>query len=247
MHKLDISQRERISTQSGAMNLDAGRATISDGVKLFLLTCGAWLVIISGLLMGAASLRAGAYEHWFVTLLRFWAGGLGAGLAGIAAFYGGAFAHLFVSEWYGYQLRRDEWHTAELIAYRRAGGQVVDRQISVKALTTAEPAHLLLVALSLAERAQRGAIKEPSAASLQGDVWLGMIKAGELTKPQSEEFGTALAQIGLITGRKKGHAGRLLTTDFAEVYQLVTTRAGRVRSLDAGSGVELAENDQNVI
>lgn len=233
MQRVDYSARERISTQAGAMNLDAGRPQLAEAVKLFLFSAAAWVVCCIGLVIVAAVWGGSAYEHRAIVLLRYLAGGTGAGLAGLAAFYGGAMAHVFVSEWYGYQARRDAWHRAELRAYSQAGGQVVDRQLTVKALTTQEPAHLLLVALALTEKIKNGQAKEPSLSALQGDIWCGRVKVGELSKPAAEEFLTALAQMGIIRGRTKGKAGELAALDLAEVYQLATTRAGRVRALGA--------------
>lgn len=229
MQKLDLSTRERISTQAGAMDINAGRPALADAVKLFLFTAAAWVVCCIGLIMVAAVWGGSTYEHRAVTLLRYLAGATGGGLAALAVFYGGAIGHVFVSEWYGYQLRRDAWHRAELRAYSQAGGQVVDRQLTIKALTIQEPAHLLLVALALAERARRGDLKEPSTAALTGDVWLGRVKVGELTKAQAEEFGKAFAQVGLIKGRKAGYAGQLAAVDPAQVIDMVTTKAGRVK------------------
>ena len=239
MQKLDYSARERISTQAGAMNLDAGRPALAEAVKLFLFTGAAWLVCCAGLLAVAAVWGGSPYEHRALTLLRYFVGASGAGLAALAVFYGGAMGHVFVSEWYGYQLRRDAWHRAELRAYSQAGGQVVDRQLTVKALTVQEPAHLLLVALALAEKIRNGQAREPSLTALQGDIWCGRVKVGELSKPAAEEFLTAMAQMGVIKGRKPGKAGQLAALDLGEVYQLVTTRAGRVRQLAGPAGAEL--------
>lgn len=230
MKQLDVSTRERISTQAGAMNLDAGRPALADAVKLFLFSAAAWLVCCLGLAAVAAVWGGTSYEHRAITLLRYLAGGTGGGLAALALFYGGALGYIFVGEWYGYSARRDAWHRAELRAYSQAGGQVVDRQLTIKALTVQEPAHLLLVALALAERARRGELKEPSTSALQGDVWLGRVKVGELTKPQAEEFGRALHQMGVIKGRKTGYAGQLVASDPAQIIELVTTRAGRVKA-----------------
>lgn len=238
MQRVDYSARERISTQAGAMNLDAGRPALAEAVKLFLFSAAAWVVCCLGLVVVAAVWGGSAYEHRAITLLRYLAGGTGAGLAGLAVFYGGAIAHVFVSEWYGYQARRDAWHRAELRAYSQAGGQLVDRQLTVKALTTQEPAHLLLVTLALAEKIRNGQAREPSLAALQGDIWCGRVKVGELSKPAAEEFLAALGQMGVITGRKKGVAGQLVTTDLAELYTIATTKAGRVRALAAPAEAE---------
>ena len=244
MQKLDMSARERISTQAGAMDLNAGRPALADAVKLFLFSAAAWCVVCIGLVVVAAVWGGSPYEHRALTLLRYLAGATGGGLAALAVFYGGALGHVYVSEWYGYQLRRDAWHRAELRAYSQAGGQVVDRQLTVKALTTSEPAHLLLVALALAEKIRNGQAREPSLAALQGDVWCGLFKVGELSKPAAEEFLTALAQMGVIKGRTKGKAGQLATLDAGELYTLATTRAGRVRQLAGPAGAELAGDDE---
>lgn len=233
MQQVDYSSRERIYTGHGPLQLDTGRLILSEAVKLFVASAAAWSVAVVGASMVALVWGGDPYEWRGVTILRYAAGALGAGLAALAGGVAGAAWHILVTGWYAYRRRLDDWHRAELAAYRAAGGTRVDRQLAVRALTIHEPAHALLVALSLAERLRNGQIKEPSAAALTGDVWLGRVKVGELTKAQAEEFAQALHQVGLVTGRKKGHAGKLATVDPAAVIEMVTTRAGRIRQLAA--------------
>lgn len=232
MQRLDYSTRERISTQSGAMNLESGRIILADSVKLFMVSCAAWLICCLGLLLVAIAVGGDSYEPRALTILRYFVGAVGAGLAVLAAGSASSAAHVIISGWYSYKRRLESWHRAELAAYSAAGGQRVDRELTVRALTIQEPTHALLVALSLAERSRRGDLKEPSTAALTGDVWLGRVKVGELTKAQAEEFGTALYQVGLIRNRKKGYAGQLVTADPAEIIDLVTMKAGKIRTIE---------------
>lgn len=232
MQRVDISTRERISTQAGAMDLNAGRLILAEAVKLFVVSAGAWLLVVMGLLLVGLMWGGDRYEWHAVRLMRYAVGGFGAGLATLAAGAAGASSHILIRGWYRYAARLEEWHRAELRAYRAAGGQVVDRSYTVRALTIQEPAHVVLVALALAERARREEGFKPSVETLRGDVWLGRVKVGELSKPTAEEFARALHQVGLLKGRKAGYAGQLTTVDPGEIIELVTTRAGRIRQLD---------------
>lgn len=243
MQRFDLSTRERISTQAGAMDLNAGRLQLAESVRLFMYSAAAWVVACVGLVLVVAVWGGSTYEHRALTLLRYLVGALGAGLAALAVTHAGAVTAWFLAEARSYRQRRDAWHLAELRAYRQAGGQVVDRQLTIRALTVQEPTHLVLVALALAERIRQGQAKEPSLAALQGDVWLGRVKVGELSKPAAEEFLRAMHQMGVIKGRTKGKAGQLAAVEPAEVIELVTTRAGRVKAL-APAGDDQADGEE---
>lgn len=231
MQRLDYSTRERISTQSGAMALDVGRLELGAAVKLFFYSLGAWFLCCLGVLLISAAWGGSPYEHRAWTAIRWFIGTFGAGMSALASSTAATAVYLLVDGWFDYRARLQAWHRAELRAYRAAGGQQVDRQLTVKALTIQEPAHVILVALALAAKIRNGQVTEPSTAALQGDIWLGLVKVGELSKPQSEEFLRALHQVGLIKGRTKGKAGNLVTVEPAEILDLVTTRAGRIRQL----------------
>lgn len=230
MQRLDYSARERIHTDAGAMQLDPGRPSLGEVVKLFVFCAAMLLVINMGVLL-VSLVWDGSPGEWRVwSALRLFIGGTGGSIAALAAYFGTGAGRYFWDEWRAYVRRRDDWHYAGLEAYERAGGQVVDRQLTVKALTVHEPAHLLLVSLALAEKIRAEQAAEPSLSALQGDIWLGRIKVGELNKPAAEEFLKALNQMGVITGRSKGRAGQLATVEPAGLIELVSNRAGRVRS-----------------
>lgn len=242
MQRLDVSTRERISTQAGAMNLDSGRLLLAEAVKAFGVSLAAWFLVCLGALLVQAALAAIWSASDVARLFLWFVGTFGAGMMALAGTAAACTMYLLVASWFSYRRRLEAWHRAELRAYTLAGGQQVDRQLTIKALTVQEPAHVLLVALALAAKIRAGTVSEPSVAALQGDVWLGLIKAGELSKPAAEEFGRALHQMGLIKGRTKGKAGQLATVDPGEIIDLVSSRAGRIRQLE-GERPQLAAGD----
>lgn len=230
MQRLDYATRERISTGRGPMNLDAGRLLVREAVRVVALDIMALIgasVFASIFLLSAyaAANTTGVLRGVCIVLaLAFFAVSL------LICGGAGALTAHCIQDWRDYQGRLKAWHLAELEAYRAAGGAQVDRQLSVKALTIAEPGHVLWVALALAEKIRNGQAEEPSVAALAGDVWVGRVKVGELSRTQAEDFARALAQVGVIKGRRPGKAGQLATTNPAELIDLVTTRAGRIKS-----------------
>lgn len=230
MHTHTLNARERISTQAGAMDLDAGRLLLADAVKAFFISASAWVFVCAGLLLVRVSWGGDRYEHVAVATARWFFATLGGGLAALALAAAVSTMFLLVRGWFRYARRLEEWHRVQLWAYTQAGGQQVDRTLTIKSMTAQEPAHVLLAALALAARVRAGDVTEPSVSALQGAVWLNFVQVGELTKPGAEEMLRAFSQVGLIRGRTKGRAGQLVTLDPAEILELVTTRAGRIKA-----------------
>lgn len=233
MKQIDYSSREKITTGKGPMDLDGGALRVKEAVRVLTLAtmgtgAGAVALALALLLGELAALRWPVISEVAAVLSA------GATLAA-ALLWCGAFGLVGVYSWrvVSHQLRLERWHRAELAAYRVAGGAQVDRQMAIRALTIHEPQHVLNVALALAERARRNELPAASVAALTGDIWLGRVKVGELSKRQAELFVMALKQVGVITGGRKGAAGQLATTDPGQIIELVSTRAGRIRELPA--------------
>lgn len=229
MHNQQITAREKVYTQAGAMDEDAGRLVANEAIQ-FAGICGASLAVgCVCVLIGTTSAGVDDYAPaWLWTLSTFgmWFGGIGA----LFAFgFGGAVGYLTLRGWFAYQARLANWHDAHVAAYRAAGGQQTERQVTVSALTLNEPLHVLAVALAVVDKhAETGRVTW-SGPALRGDVWVGRLRLGDLGKSDAEQFSTALTTLGLVKGRKAGAAGQLVTTDPAEVLQLVKRNYGKLR------------------
>ena len=231
MHKIDTSTRERITTGRGPMDLDGGALRVKEAVRVFTLaTIGAGAGTV-GLLGGALFGRLAIWAGYGTLSSACSIIAAGFTLAGALAWSGSGFlVGVYVWRVVAHQVRLDHWHRAELAAYRAAGGLHVDRQASSSELTIQRPADVINVALSLAERARRGDLAAPSVAAMTGDIWVGRVKFGALTKRQAEQFLQALQQVGVVENVKAGRAGRLTTVEPHEIIELVTTRAGRIKT-----------------
>lgn len=227
MHYSETRAREERRTQAAPVSLEHGRFEPRQVVQLWLVALGA---------IGAGSL-GGLFITWGSAATDStwgWVRGLGLWLA----IFGGlttvlsyavalAVSVLAARGWWRHQARVDDWHYAQLDAYEAAGGQESRREVLQRTLTATEPAHALLVALSVVERARSGEATPWSSPKLTGDVWYGTVRLGELSKSEAEEFSKFFAEIGLVAGRKKGQAGKLVATSEQEVLQLVARNYGK--------------------
>jgi hypothetical protein len=229
VHKLEVTAREKVLTQSAPMNEDAGRLVANEAIQ-FAGIAGASLAIGSVcVLIAQASLGGDTFDpaplRWlrgFGLLLGASGGLLGFGFAGLVLW-------LTIRGWVSYQERLERWHFAHLAAYEAAGGQQSERELKITSLSLAEPLHVLAVALAVVDKHNETGRITWSGPALRGDVWIGRLRVGDLGKADAEQFSTALSTLGLVRGRKAGAAGQLVTNDLAEALQLVKRNYGKLR------------------
>lgn len=218
---------EQRRTQAAPVDLEHGALEAGRVVELWLVVLAALGVASVGGLLAAWGWNAwGSLWPWLAGAgaWLFWLG-LGVGLVSLST--AGAVLVLAGRGMYQHQLRVERWDAAQLAAYKQNGGQETHREYTERTLTTAQPMHVLAVALAVAELVRTEGGTPWSGPQLVGPVRLGNVKLGELGKREAEEMGRALAEMGVITGRGKGTAGQLVTTDPQQLVQLVTRNYGR--------------------
>jgi hypothetical protein len=195
------------------VDLDAGRLDIVRAAAA------------AGFVLACLLIAAGA--AWGFLAAQDARSGLGQALAGavvvVCLLFGLVVAWLSVSEWTQQQQRIAEWHAAALVAYQEAGAETV-QQISEWELTTANPAHVLIVALDIQRRIEAGSDTPHSVRALRGPLMLSGSRAGELSKSGAELMRQRLAALGLIEGSREGYAGHWVPRDYNDVVELVLGR-----------------------
>lgn len=227
MKLTETRAREERRTQAAPISLEHGRFEPGQVVQLF----GIALAALAAGAAGGALLSwgvAGTGSRWgWLADLSTWVAVFGALVAGLGFALALAVTILAARGWWRHQARQDDWHYAQLAAYESAGGQESYREVTHRSLTCTEPGHALLVVLAVARRARAGESTPWSAPKLAGPVWYGQTRLGDISKPEAEEFGRFLAEVGALTGRTKGRAGQLVTTDPGELVDLVARNYGK--------------------
>jgi hypothetical protein len=191
------------------MDLDSGRfnvlqAALSGGfvlAALVLASFGGWIVVKS---WGFATLGVA------IGLVLF--------LVGSA--FGLVVLYVSLGEWTDHRRRVADWHYAALTAYEENGAETVEH-VSEWDFTADNPAHVLIAALTVAQRVQEGADSPWSNRNLQGPVFMGSRRVGSISKLQAEELGRRFVRLGLVEGRGERIAGSWLATSPDRIVQLV--------------------------
>lgn len=227
MNLTETRARESRLTQAAPVSLEHGRFEPGQVVQLWLVALGA---------IGAGSL-GGLFLTWgsaafdsewgWLRGLGMWLAIFGVLLMVLSYAVAVAVSLLAARGWWMHQLRVDDWHIAQLAAYEAAGGQQVEREYTSRTLTTSEPAHALLVTLAVLDRARAGEATPWSSPKLTGPLWFGTVKLGELSKSEAEAFARLLGEVGAVTGKRKGYAGQLATSDPGELLALVARNYGK--------------------
>ncbi len=188
--------------------LDVPRAVLSG---LFVLgglvvaTLGAWII----------TLATNGYTWNWIGLA------FGVGVVVVSAGFSSIVGYVQVSEWLQRRQRITEWHTASLAAYEDLGAVESVDQITEWALSTDNPGHVVLAALSVYARHREGALTPWSVRSLRGPLFLAGRRVGELSKTGAEEMSREFARLGLVAGRVEGYAGEWTANNADDVLQHV--------------------------
>lgn len=219
---------------SGAMNLDAG----SPDPKQAFFTAGFSLLSIFVAAIGALifvwSVPQEYDARWSVIRVVGCATGI---MVAFSAFtYAFIIGNVTVSLWQGYQRRLSDWHEIELEMYQRANGSETIRELSQLELTPDVASHVLITALAIQWRLQRGATYNHAPWSVRGleekvmlDGGSNAILLGELNGTKPEAMSSRLAQLGLVVGRKAGFEGNWTAQSFDDVFSRVASNWHKLR------------------
>lgn len=216
------------------MNLDVGRLTLREAGGLAALAVGALFV---GTLGGLITWGAGPHNGEGLGELggfRFWLLLFGLAVAIVGWGLAVAICYLTITDWLEYRVRLNDWHHASLTAFENAGGIEIEQQLTLWDLTANHPLHVLAVAISVARRVEQGTPAAWSTRQLEGPVFLGGVRLGEVNGQQAEAMGKMFADLGLVTGREKRKAGEWAAADEREVIRLVSQNWHRVSGGPAG-------------
>lgn len=215
--------REERRTQAAPVDLEHGRFEPGQVLKL-------WGIAASALAVGSAGGlfiswgSAASSSHWrLVASAGLWLLIFGILLTVLSYAVALAISLLATRGWWQHQQRVEDWHYAQLAAYEAAGGQESNREVLQRTLDHSEPAHALLVALHVVQQAREGIATPWSSPKLAdgGGLWYNGVRLGNLSKTEAEEFSRLFGAVGLVHGRRKGHAGQLAVAGEAEALKLV--------------------------
>jgi hypothetical protein len=192
--------------------LDVRRAALAGGFVLGSLVCaalGAWLVTLAQ-----------------TVLIVAW---LGAGIVVCALAFGGTVGYIAVVEVLDHRERVRAWHTAALLAYEEQNGVELEQTLTEWELSAWHPMHVLLVALSVQRRYEQSGGTPWSVRGLEGPVFIGGVRFGEVPASQARLLGQQFAEMGLIEGRAAKSAGQWAARDAGDVIELVARNWGRCK------------------
>lgn len=191
------------------MDLDGGRFNVLQAA------------LAGGFVLGALLLAS--FGGWI--LVKSWgSGALGVAIGLVLFLVGAAFGlvvlWISLGEWTDHRARVADWHAAALLAYQENGAETVD-QVSEWDFSADNPAHVLIVALTVARRLSEGADTPWSVRGLQGPVFMGARRVGSVSKLQAEELGRRFVQLGLVVGRSERVAGVWSAPASSEIVKAV--------------------------
>ncbi|MBV8875531.1 MAG: hypothetical protein JO014_22740 [Metakosakonia sp.] len=192
--------------------------------SLFVATLGAllaWWVLPSAAFPYSWSgmsdgMYGSAWSGWRVTFFLF-----GAFVAVLGLGLGVTLVQLTYQDWVEYRRRLNAWHAAALEAYTANDGKETERTMVLTDLSPALPLHMLAVALSAHRRVIQGTSSAFSVRALEGPVFLGGVRLGDLSPSAAEQASKNLAALGLIKGRGPRQAGEWVPQSESEVVGLL--------------------------
>ena len=219
---------ERVGPAKVPMSLDVGRLTPRDGFQLLGLAVGALAVASLGSLLAWAAFPLYPSDLSIIRLVFVVFGAsvafLGAALAWLTAWF-------CWRDWTFYQQRLADYHALVLSSHAQAGGVEVERQVTAWDLTATNPLHVLAVALSTHRRSQAGELAH-SVRALEGPVFLGGVRLGDVSPSEAEALARKLAELGLIEGRAPRIAGRWVPDSAEYVLARVADRWNNTRGAE---------------
>lgn len=219
-----LTQTERIGPAKVPMDLNVGRLTARDAAQLLALSVGALAVGAVGMLLAWLCLPdyMSDLSGWRVVFMAFGlsVSVLGVGLAVITAWF-------YWRDWTFYHERLADYHQLYVESHQTTGGVEVERTITGWELMTDRPLHVLGVALAVHERVMKGEASPFSTRQLEGPVWLGGVRLGDLTPATAEETSKLLSDVGLIKGRQARQAGRWSADSEQDVIKAIVGKWAR--------------------
>lgn len=207
------------------VELDVGRLTARDAYQFGVLAVGSLAIAALGGLLARLAVPGpyGELSALRLVLLVF-------GLAVLVVAFGLAVivCWLTVTDWLAYRQRLSDWHYAALSAYEAQDGREVAQTLTVTDLSSSLPLHVLAAALSVQRRMLQGEPNPFATRQLEGPLFLGGVRLGDVSPTTAEQLPRVFAQIGLIKGRGPRQAGEWTAKSEADVVKAVVDNWGKV-------------------
>ena len=200
-----VTATESLRPVRSPMDLDVGRINPREVLALASLTVGSLFVAALGGLICWMVVPREMFQEWAGWRFTFLIFGMTVSVLalGLAA----TLIQLTYQDWIEYRGRLNDWHAVALAAAQANDGQEVERTMTLTDLSPAVPLHMLAVALSAHRRVIQGSPNPFSVRSLEGPVFLGGVRLGDLSPSAAADASKHLATLGLIKGRAPRQAG----------------------------------------
>lgn len=222
-----VQATERIAPAKLPMSLDVGRLTARDGFQLFGLAVSALAAGSLGALLAWSAYPAYLSDWNGVRFIAVAFGVsvalLGVGLAGLTAWFG-------VLDCVTYQQRLGEYHRLYIKSHSSAGGLEIERSVTGFELTATNPLHVLAAAL-VAHKGNLDGKSAHSVRSLEGPVFLGGVRLGDISPTEAEAISKKFADLGLVEGRAPRQPGRWVPETTEYIVSSLAERWNRTRGV----------------
>lgn len=216
---------ERVGPAKMPISLDVGRLTARDGFQFFALASGALAAGSLGALLVwiAYPSFSSDWSGFRLIIVTFGASIalLGLGLALLTVWFG-------ATDWIAYKYWLADCRELYLTSHDQSGGVEIERTFAGWELTSTHPAHVLAVALAVHQRSLTGELAH-SVRALEGPVWLGGVRLGDVTSTEAEALSRKLAALGLIEGRASRSAGKWVPQTPDDIVKRLTDRWSTAR------------------
>lgn len=215
--QMKIKQTEANETRRPAatlMDLNVGRLTAREALMLFgVSTATLGIASIGGLLWWVAVPAVNAVASAIAIF--------GMGIAILGGIFSVVVARLGLTSWYAYERRLEDWHGIAIAAYEAARGSETTRTIRQWELSADDFRDVLLIALGVHSRVAQGKNTPWSVRELEGAIWLGSRRLGDVASGEAERVARSLADAGLVVDRAPRRAGQWAAGSYNEVIDIL--------------------------
>jgi hypothetical protein len=152
--------------------------------------------------------------------------------------FGWSMGNVTVNLWESYLKRMNAWHHAEIQTYLNMQGTETTNSVSLYELDPNVPKDVLITAMLIQQQLTQGNDMRVTPWSVRGleerlELSSGnnSILVGELQGTRPEKMSTRLAELGLITDRHVGSAGKWTPQSYDDVFYLVSKNWNRLRGI----------------
>jgi hypothetical protein len=224
--------KQTVSPAVGPMNLDAGKPTPQEALH----TGGVTLAFLFVGAIGLFALRLfslSSFETWANAPSWKWIGHVVIiAYVCFALAFAVAYARMSLRLWGHYVMRVEEWHDAQLEAFRLQGGLQIEQAWTYEQILHFNMRDAAFMAIKIHRDVQNGNTQSLTVRGLEGSTGAQYIiadshkrqYAGKIEGTVSEKLLDTYARLGLIEGRKERQSGRWVPQSEQEAFDMVVKR-----------------------